>query len=189
MISAAESRLALSPVIMAAQGVVSGLAGWSLLRVCEFFNLDGPHLLDTIPGAVFGLIVGARLRRSLRLSSVRYFGYVIASAGAYYCAVLVAIRTFYASDTSGGWVLAEAGILGGLTGSLLLGIATAPLLRLRLSAALMRPVVVGSVAGVLLVLMNYEPRGQALWWLLVLLVVWQAAYAATLAGAIQPKRS
>ena len=73
-----------------------------------------------------------------------------------------------------------SGIIAGLVGCVLLGIATAYLLRVPYESALGVPVVVGGIAGGLLPLINVLND----WGFMLFLGLWQGAYAASLAGLL-----
>jgi hypothetical protein len=108
-------------------------------------------------------------------------------------AILVALGA-----TLGGWVIGFSfmGLLAGFFGSWLLGMATAFLIRAPNRLVLSTPIVVGTAAGALFPLISYE---DALRWgplkmhllshylphgFSVFLVLWQAAYAASLVSLL-----
>jgi hypothetical protein len=177
-------------------GALSGAVAWGLISlagaisnqlVWSFF--DGAIELSPVsllPGLVFGLIIGALLRRHGKISPSAHVWYAIASGVAYFCAFHVAARTFlnlpHAFGTLPDTVL--SGILAGLVGSLLLGLIAMRLLQVPGRLLLGRPLFVGSTAGALLGLTERD-NTQWGWTFLAFFVLWQAAYAMSLARLLR----
>ena len=176
---------------LTALGAISGAAAWASMLLMDSGGIDlfvvliGP--LSLVPGLVFGLVIGFPLRRRGRFGAARQVGYVFAAGLGYFVAFHVAI---YSGGELVPWVerpagLLIGGVLGGLAGSALLGGSTVWLLRVPAAVALRRPVVTGSVAGGLLPLLVWDNAAA----LLAFLVLWQGAYAASLAPLLRLMRA
>src|SRR5207248_2094488 len=137
--------------------------------------------LATLPGLIFGVLVGLLWRRRGIVSIASVLGYTLASTVAYYLAFHVAINMFdRLSGISAEHVaLIVSGVSAGLLGSYVLGIATNHLLRVRHTSGRGLPVLVGSVAGTLVPLINAFDDWNG--GFLLFLISWQGAYAAALA--------
>ena len=193
---------ALGAMSGAAAWASSGAAAWALVPLMDFAGLHfgrsgwdvlfiGP--LNLVPGLVFGLVIGFLLRRRGGLGAARQVGYVLAAGLGYFAAVHIAIY-------SGGELarlpfpaaLLIRGMLGGLAGSVLLGVLTVWLLRVPAALALRWPVVTGSVAGGLLSLFALDDHSEGASLLeailLAFFVLWQGAYAASLAPLLRVMR-
>jgi len=150
--------------------------------------------LSTIPGLVFGVVFGTALRRSRGIGAAPFLGYVLASGLGYLAAYHAAFFTvlWLDRDHPNPDVLAWAmgGLLGGLAGSLVLGIASKFLLRVPAAAVLGLPVVSGTLFGVLLLLVSFETEGHGVpKSLLVFFALWQGAYAFSLAPLLRTARA
>ena len=137
-----------------------------------------------LPGVVFGSVIGFLWHRRGMASKSQLLGYAFASGVAYFISFQVAINVFDWLPGMLGEVVAlvVSGISAGLVGCVLLGIATAYLLRVPYESALGVPVVVGGIAGGLLPLINVLND----WGFMLFLGLWQGAYAASLAGLLRP---
>ena len=195
---------------LAVLGAMSGAAAWASMQLMDFAGLHfeisawdvlfiGP--VSLVPGLVFGLVIGLLLRRRGGLGAARQVGYVVAAGLGYFAAVHVAFHSVADAEPSWGEsfpfaaALLIGGVLGGLAGSVLLGALTVWLLRVPAALALRRPVVTGSVAGGLLLLFALDDHSKWLdhhssWEasLLAFLVLWQGAYAASLAPLLRVMR-
>jgi hypothetical protein len=186
---------------LAAFGTLSGATAWALIHLIDvvgsWFGWSEFELVDLFldalqlfPGLVFGLVIGALLHRRGKVEGLRQVGYVAASGLAYFCAVLVASHvknTLFSPSILRLHVvdLAISGIPGGLVGCLLLGLMTMLLLRAPGRLVLRWPVLVGGAAGALLGLLALEHDDWDLG-LLAFFVLWQGAYAASLAPLLRP---
>lgn len=188
---------------LALLGIVSGSVSWGLLvLLLDVLDINPtllPHdempfvgPLSTVPGLVFGLCFGGALlwRRSLGLG--RFLAYVLASIvgylAAYHAAFFSALGVASWSDDRNMGLMAwtVGGLLGGLAGSFVLGLISRFLLRTSWAEVLGMPLIVGTVAGVLLLLMAFDSEGHgAPISLLVLFAAWQALYASSLAPLLQ----
>jgi hypothetical protein len=185
--------------LLAGLGAASGIVAWALLRALDadidalgHSELPITTSLSTVPGLVFGVAFGAVLLRVRGTGVARVALYALAAGIAYFAAFHAAYFSFLLlpeltnSETLG---FALAGIAGGLTGSVLLGLASTPLLQAPAAQVLGRPVVVGSLAGGTLELMMFGGEGHAVpLGLLGFFALWQGAYAASLAPLLQPAR-
>jgi hypothetical protein len=155
------------------------------------------NALSTIPGVVFGAFFGAALWRARGIGVGRFLTYILASGLGY-------LAAFHASFLSVAWIAswfdeggqsepgwmawALAGALGGLAGSLLLGLASKFLLRARIAQVLVAPLMVGTTAGGLLLLLSFDIHsGSTPKSLLVFFALWQAAYAASSAPLLRDR--
>ena len=175
---------------LAALGGVSGAVSWALVNYAEPLNIKfefegaGVMLLPVgvFPGVVFGILFALALVLGRHANPLRALGYVLASSLAYLAAFHVAFYILgnmqHDSDSS---ILPYviAGVPAGCAGSTLLGIFTKLLLPLRGRTFFVRSVIVGTLAGALLVLGMYDDHNG--WGFLAFFVLWQAAYGACLA--------
>lgn len=178
---------------LAALGMFSGAAAWALVNFTSDTGLRFEWTLfhgaivfypaSVFPGLVFGLIIGVPLRRRGKVDGLRQLGFAAAAAFAYFCAFHVAFHvsdTFSPGDPLGDFVgLAASGIPAGLVGSLVLGLSMRLLFRAPSRLVLRLPVLVGGAAGALLGLIEYDRT------LLAFFVLWQGAYAASLAPLLR----
>ena len=174
-------------------GAVCGAISWALVNYADELNLKfdderfGVLLLpiSVFPGIVFGLVIGAALAVWRRASILRGSGYAIASFIGYLAAFHA---TFYVlgnlgegSSSSGPSVVdfSISGLPGGLAGSVLLGLATKFLFPVPGYRALVRSIVIGTLAGALLGLGSFDDHNG--WGWLAFFVLWQGLYGASLA--------
>jgi hypothetical protein len=152
--------------------------------------LLGP--LSLFPGLVFGIAIGLLLHHRGKVEGLRYAGYVAAAGFAYFCAFQVAFdvdQTFFPffpgarGEALVGLVV--SGILAGLVGSILLGLVTMRLLRVPARVVLRWSPGVGGAAGALLGITTDDHTEWA-WPCLAFFVLWQGAYAASLAPLLRP---
>jgi hypothetical protein len=177
-----------NPATLGMLGLLSGGVAWGLIMLTALLPSGtevGADALRVVPGLAFGLIVGSLWRRRGMASRGVVLGYTLASGLAYFVAEQFALDMYdrLSGILPGDWRLALDGILAGLVGSCLLGLATVPLLRVPYPSALGWPVFAGGAAGAVLPLINLF-EGWAGGYLLFF-VVWQGAYAASLAR-LQP---
>lgn len=195
-------------LLSAIGGAVSGSVAWGLLALLDVLDSDfdlTPHghgglpiitSLSTIPGSVFGVLFGAALLWLRGIGIGRFLGYVLASALGYLAAFHAAFFSVLRLGEKGGsdpGVLAwgVGGLLGGFAGSFVLGLASKFLLRVSVAETLARPVLTGTIAGLLLSLLSLDSGGNGVpRSLLVFFALWQAAYAASSAPLLraQPPR-
>jgi hypothetical protein len=186
-------------LLSAIGGAASGSVAWGLLALLDGLDSDFDWTpqgrgglpiitsLSTIPGLVFGVLFGAALVCFRGLGVGRFLGYVLASGLGYLVAFHAAFFSVLAlgeNSHSDPGVLAwgAGGLLGGLAGSLALGLASKFLLRVSAAQALGMPVLAGTVTGLLLLLMSLDSEGHGVpRSLLVFFALWQGAYGATLA--------
>ena len=183
-------------LLAAIGGAVSGSVAWGLLALLDRLDSDfdlTPHglpiltSLSTIPGLVFGALFGVALLRFRGLGVGRFLGYVLASGLGYLAAFHAAFFSVLGlGDNShadpGVLAWGAGGLLGGLAGSLVLGLASKFLLRTSAAQTLGMPVLTGTAAGLLLLLMSLDSEGHGVpRSLLVFFALWQGAYGATLA--------
>jgi hypothetical protein len=176
---------------LALLGAVSGALAWLVAIVLGRFGIlaasdvGGVQLgpVTLAPGVAFGVILGWYLVKRGRLAAGRFVAFVIASAVSYLLAYHVAytIGALMRFDTV--LALAADGIVAGLCGSVLLALLTMALLRAK-AHALWLSVAIGGGAGVLLPLAAMGDWGGIALGPLVFFVLWQGAYAASLAPAI-----
>ena len=193
---------------LGALGMLSGAVAWALVNLAHGFGLTlsltgrGVNWFvllypsAVIPGLVFGLIIGSLLRRRCRAVGWRLVGYVVAAAlaffGAIHASVYFEVGFFgtlpYGSPDAN--ELAMTGFVGGLVWSLLLGLASIPLLRAPARVVLGLPVVIASAFGVLpgIVLYHLDHYGRGAWdWIsFVLFAFGPGAYASSLAPVLRP---
>jgi hypothetical protein len=197
----------LSPISRRAAGLlgaVSGSLAWGVLVLFDKLDIDysllpNDHVpiiqpLSMIPGLLFGVVFGAALRRARGIGAARFLGYVLASGVGYLAAYHAAYFTVLSLDRDhpNPYVLAWAvgGLLGGLAGSLVLGIAGKFLLRVSAAEALGLPVLSGTLFGALLLLVSLEREGHGVpQSLLVFFALWQGAYAFSLAPLLRTARA
>ena len=185
--------------ILGAIGSLSGTVAWLLINLIRVGGVSFDVFLlsrkiwlapwSLLPGAVFGLVIGVLLRRRGKLTGFRQAGYAAAALVAYFCAFHVAMHTVpvgaFALDPSKDALrMGIAGIAAGLAGSVLLGAMTICLLKAPGRLVLRLPVLVGTVAGALLSLMAHDHTEWG-WSQLILLALWQGAYAAALAPVLR----
>jgi hypothetical protein len=165
------------------RGAIAGALAWLAIVVLDKLGIPaasdvsgfqlGP--LTLVPGLAFGVVVGMQLAVRGRLVA-----YVVASTLAYLLAYHVAYYMGAIMRLDNILLLALDGVVAGLCGSMLLAFLTMALLRVDASAVRLS-VAIGGAAGVLLPLATMgDWRGVALG-PLVFFVLWQAAYAASLA--------
>jgi hypothetical protein len=177
-------------------GAVCGGISWALVNYADDLNLKfdeerfGVLLLpiSVFPGIVFGLVIGSALAFWRHASILRGGGYAIASSVGYLAAFHA---TFYVlgnlgeGSSSGGPSVVEfsiSGLPGGLAGSVLLGLATKFLFPVPGYRALVRSIVIGTLAGALLGLGSFDDHNG--WGFLAFFVLWQGLYGASLAPLI-----
>ncbi len=175
---------------LAALGAVSGAVSWLLITYADPLNIhfdieEGVLVLlpvGVFPGLVFGILFAAGLVLARRANGLRGLGYTISSAVGYLAAFHVAFYILgnlsHGSDTSF-IVYVGAGIAAGLVGSAVLGLATKILFSHRGYRLFTRSVIVGSLAGALLVLGMFDDHNGL--GFLAFFILWQAAYGACLA--------
>jgi hypothetical protein len=184
--------------ILCALGALSGAVAWALISSAGESGLplawsffDGAvelSPLSLLPGLVFGVIIGALLHRRGKASRSTHVWYVIAAGFAYFCAVHVAVRIpMYFPDALNfgeSSDLIVSGIFAGLAGSFLLGAFTMRLLNAPGRLLLWVPLLVGTAAGALLGLTKHDHSRWG-WTFLAFFVLWQGAYAASLAPLLR----
>ena len=172
-------------------GMLSGGVAWGLIMLTGSYlsKLRGGNEIEfyefrVLPGLIFGVVIGFLWHRRNIASPRGVLGYALASTLAYFLAFEFARHTFDRwPGTSENFALVLSGIIAGLIGCCVLGVATVFLLRAPYQSALGLPVLVGSAAGVLLPLINIDDAWGVSW--LVFYVLWQGAYAASLARLMQ----
>jgi hypothetical protein len=188
---------------LGALGMLSGAVAWASVLLANLLGeSSGLHLsmgvwgifllnpLSLLPGLAFGLAIGLLLHHRGQVEVLRQVGYVAASGLAYFCAYHVAFhidQTFFRWGTPHGEVVVGfvvSGILAGLVGSLLLGLVTIRLLRVPARVVPQWSVGVGGAAGVLLEITTHDHTEWG-WSLLAFFVLWQGAYAASLAPLLR----
>jgi len=182
------------------ESVLPLLLSWTLGRTIDPTNLPRPleNILFAVgPGLVFGVIIGSLLRRRGRAAGWRLAGYVVAAALASFSAIYAGVTyhiEFFGLPKFGGpsaGELAITGFVGGLVWSVLLGLASIPLLRVPAWVVLGVPVVIASAFGLLLSIIWVAPSaahyGDGLWsWTSFMLsTAWPGAYAASLAPLLR----
>jgi hypothetical protein len=185
-----------TPVLMAklaALGTIAGAISWGLINYADELNLkvdfEGFGLvllpISLFPGLVFGLLFGAVMGFSATTSWLRSIGYGVAAGLSYIVAFHVAfyIITTGFDDKESLWAFAVGGVPAGLAGSMALGLLAMLLLQVPARLALRRPVIVGTLAGALLVLGGIDDHNG--WGFLAFFVLWQGVYGASLAPMIQ----
>ncbi len=177
-------------------GAVCGAISWVLVSYADELDLkfdeerSGILLLpiSVFPGMVFGLLVGSALSVWRRASILRGGGYAIASFIGYLAAFHA---TFYVLGSLGEGSsrgspsvvdFSISGLPGGLAGSVLLGLATNFLFPFPGYRALLRSIVIGTLAGALLGLGAFGDHNG--WGFLAFFVLWQGLYAASLAPLV-----
>jgi len=186
-------------LLSAIGGAVSGSVAWGLLALLDVLDSDfdlTPHghgglpiitSLSTIPGSVFGVFFGAALLWFRAIGIGRSLGYVLASGLGYlaaFHATFFSVLWLGENGDSAPGLLAwgVGGLLGGLAGSLVLGLASKFLLRVSAAETLGMPVLTGTIAGLLLSLLSLDSGGNGVpRSLLVFFALWQGAYACSLA--------
>jgi hypothetical protein len=169
-------------------GVVGLRVWWTVFRVANL-SPDWVILspLSLFPGLVFGFVVGVLLHRRGKVCGVRLAEYVAAAGAVYFCAFHVAWNVYPAFSLTDkdvvGYVI--SGIAAGIVGSLLLGLMTMLLLQSPGRQVLQLPVLVGGAAGALLGLVAHDHSRWG-WTYLAFFVLWQGAYAASLAPLLRP---
>jgi hypothetical protein len=186
---------------LGALGMLSGSVAWALINFADVVGLrfEWIHFHDPVefaavtlyPGLVFGLVIGFVLNRRGKVQGLRQVGYLAAATLAYFCAIHVAIhfaihvaKIFFPPPHNDVASSVISGIAAGLVGSLLLGLMTMLLLRAPGRLVLQRPVLVGGAVGALLGLIPLEHNDWC-WSCLALFVLWQGAYAASLAPLLR----
>lgn len=171
-------------------GGVSGAISWALVNFAETLNIKfefegaGMMLLPVgvYPGVVFGILFAIALVLARHAKPLRGLGYVLASTLAYLAAFHVAFYILgnigHANDSSV-FTYVIAGVPAGFAGSALLGIFTKLLFPRHSWRLFARSVIVGTLAGALLVLGMYDDHNG--WGFLAFFLLWQAAYGACLA--------
>jgi len=175
---------------LAVLGAVSGAISWTLINFAETLKIQfdversGVLLLPVgiFPGVVFGILFALALVLARHASLSRGLGYVLASTLGYLAAFHLAFYILgnlqHGNDTSF-LVYVVAGLPAGFVGSTLLGLFTKLLFPLRGQHLFGRSVIVGTLAGALLVLGMFDDHNG--WGFLAFFVLWQAAYGACLA--------
>jgi hypothetical protein len=179
-------------------GMLSGGVAWGLIMLIGALSAQDSYLsklkggneigiyeVRVLPGLIFGLVIGFLWHRRNMSSPRGVLGYALASTLAYFLAFEFALHTFDRwPGMSENLSLALSGIIAGLIGCCVLGIATAFLFRISYQSALGLPVLMGTAAGALLPLINLDDAWGVSW--LVFYVLWQGAYAASLVRLMQP---
>jgi hypothetical protein len=175
---------------LAVLGAVSGAISWVLINFAETLKIQfdversGVLLLPVgiFPGVVFGILFALVLVLARHASLSRGLGYLLASTLAYLAAFHLAFYILgnlqHGNDTSF-LVYVIAGVPAGFVGSTLLGLFTKLLFPLRGQHLFGPSVIVGTLAGALLVLGMLDDHNG--WGFLAFFVLWQAAYGACLA--------
>ena len=173
-------------------GMISGGVAWGLISLTSersyMAALRGTNIeisaLAIFPGLIFGLTFGLLWYCRGIASFASALGYTLASTIAYFLAFHLAINMFdrLSGILTENLALIVSGVSAGLLGSFLLGVGTNRLLRVRDASGL--PVLIGSVAGALLPLINVFNDWNG--GFLLFLAVWQGAYAAALAHVLRP---
>jgi len=129
-------------------------------------------------GLIYGVIVGALLRRPLGFSTITWLLFIIAGGACYYAAVNIAIL-FY--DRESNVMTAIGGGAAGLVGAFLFSAATAGLSSAaRHGRFLAATTITGAVLGLLLPLgLNID--SVSMW--IAFFALWQAGYAGATAYA------
>jgi hypothetical protein len=178
---------------LAVIGAISGGLSWFLIDASDSgslkFDLESYGIMvlpiAVYPGLIFGQLAGGYLRYRTGSSWLRAIGYVLGAGFAYFAAFHVAFYIINSVSDDGGQTLAYviSGVPAGLVGSLLLGLASKYLIRVRARLVMGLPLAVGTVGGALLVLGNFADR----WGFLAFFVLWQAAYGASLAPLLRAR--
>jgi hypothetical protein len=174
---------------MAALGLASGLLSVPLadavdrdLAVRLAIGLRGA---DTVPGLVFGIVIGVTLRRLGLFRTIHVPLFALAAAGCYHLAFNSAIglaewlEARPALIGRGSWWLAGA-VAGGVGGGSLAALLAIMVPALRDGRRLALLVLVGAAGGVLLQLLFDTPD----WGPYVFFGLWQGAYAGCLAAVL-----
>lgn len=190
-------------MMLGALGALSGAVAWALINLTDVIGLRFNWILfeggingfealielsalRLFPGLVFGLIIGVLLHRRGKVEGLRAAGYVAAAGLSYLCAFHAAYcvyDNFFSSEWDVvGYVI--SGIPAGFVGSLLLGLMTMLLLRAPGRLVLQLPVLVGGAAGALLGFLALRSFNSG-WGFLTFFVLWQGAYAASLAPLLR----
>lgn len=166
-------------------GALYGLWNFGFLELVDVGDRVIADVLEEISnragaGLLYGVIVGAALRRPLGFSPLGWPLYVVASGVSYYIAFSVAVH-FH--DQNSPAITALAGGIAGMVGALLLNAATAALSPLaRTARFFVLPAIAGAALGLLLpVPLNVD--ALAGW--IGFFAVWQACYAAATAYALR----
>ncbi len=180
---------------LAALGMISGALSWTLIDFSDQmglnFQLEGLGVMlwpiSVFPGLVFGLVFGAVLHLRARASWLRAIGYVFAAGlgyvSAFHVAFYIIANGFNSRESP--LVYIVGGVPAGLAGSLLSGLLTKTLLGRPGRAVLRRSVIIGTTGGVLLGLASFDSQNG--WGFLAFFVLWQGAYAASLAPMFRPE--
>ena len=177
-------------IALGALGMLSGAAAWAFVNFASMVRGTEFTALSVAPGLVFGLAIGLLLHHRRKVGGIRYVGYVAAAGLAYFCAYHVAFyvdQTFFTWGFPSGEVVVGfvvSGILAGLVGGLLLGLVTIRLLHVPARVALRWSVGVGGAAGALLGITTHDNTEWG-WTYLAFFVLWQGAYAASLAPLLR----
>jgi hypothetical protein len=179
---------------LAVLGMISGAVSWALIDASDSpslkFDVEGYGVMlmpiAVYPGLVFGLIVGAFLRHRTKIAWLSSIGYVLAAGLAYLgafhvCFYIVASES---NDQGGALTYIVSGVPAGFAGSLLLGLLSKFLLRVPGRLVLRLPLAVGTAAGALLAITNYD---DSRWGFLAFFVLWQGAYGASLAPLLRAR--
>jgi hypothetical protein len=177
---------------LAVRGALSGILAWAAILGARKLGIQNDTIVPglqigapaMVPGLTFGFVLGAYLAACGRLTPAQVVLFWLASGIAYYVAYHVAYHLVADGPLGEGLLpLAIAGIVAGFCGSALLGLLSMPLLQIRV-ARLRRSIAVGGLAGVLLPLIAIQGF-EIVPGLLAFFVAWQAAYAASLAPAVE----
>jgi hypothetical protein len=183
--------------VLAGLGMFSAGAAWLLILLTSdgmyVAHLRGTNIefsaLSVLPGLVFGVMIGLFWLRHAILSLASMLGYMAASTIAYFLAFHGAINVF--DRLSDLWsetpALIVSGLVAGLVGTFVLGLATSHLLHGGHASVRGLPVLIGTAAGALLPLINVFSDWNG--GFLLFLVFWQGAYAAALAPALRSRRA
>jgi hypothetical protein len=177
---------------LAVRGALSGVAAWAAILGARKLGIQNDTIgaglqigaTAVVPGLAFGLVLGAHLAARGWLAPARMIGYWLASGAAYYVAYHVAYRLVADGPLGEGLLpVAAAGVAAGFCGSALLALPSMLVLRVG-AARLRRSIAVGTLAGILLPLIAIQGL-EIVPGLLFFFVAWQAAYAASLAPAVE----
>ena len=179
---------------LAAVGAVSGGLAWLLIDASDSgslkFDLENYGVMvmpiAVYPGLFFGLLMGGYLRFRTGIGWLRAIGYLLAAGLGYFAAFHVAfyILTAVSDDVDSVLAYIIGGVPAGFVGSLLLGLLSKFLLRVRARLVMGLPLAVGTVAGAFLALASFDVKG---WAFLAFFILWQAAYGASLAPLLRAR--
>lgn len=169
----------------AISGALYGLWTFGVLEALSGSEKPVFDFLETIShqagaGLIYGVIVGAFLRKPLGFSTVTWLLFIVAGGLCYYAAVNVAILLY---DRDSNVMTAIGGGAAGLVGALLFSAATAALSpAARHARFLVATTIAGTVLGLLLPLgLNID--SVSMW--IAFFALWQAGYATAAAFGLR----